>query len=85
MRIHSIFLKVKATVFILINLFKYLELYNRIDVSFFKQVNDYVKTELSYFLYTMYKAKRKSESSFFHSNLAIFPTLVMQQISSSIF
>ena len=34
------------------------------------------------FLYTLYKARRKSESSFSHSFLAIFPSLVMQQISS---
>ena len=33
------------------------------------------------FLYTMYKAGKKSES-LSHSFLAIFPLLVMQQISS---
>ena len=39
--------------------------------------------KLSYFyLYTLYKARRKLESSFSHSFLAVFPSLVMQQISS---
>ena len=34
------------------------------------------------FIYTVCKTRRKSESSFSHSFLAIFPSLVMQQISS---
>ena len=34
------------------------------------------------FLYTLFKARRKLESSFSHSFLAVFPSLVMQQISS---
>ena len=34
------------------------------------------------FLYTLSKARRKSESSFSHSCLAVFPSLAMQQISS---
>ena len=32
----------------------------------------------------LYKARRKSEPSFSHSSLAIFPFLVMEQISSFI-
>ena len=36
------------------------------------------------FLYTLYKAWRKSESWFSHSFLAVFPSLVMQWISSLI-
>ena len=37
-----------------------------------------------FFLYTLYKARRKLESSFSHSFLAVFPSLVMQRISSFI-
>ena len=34
------------------------------------------------FNYKMYKTERKLESSFSHSFLAVFPSLIMQQISS---
>ena len=45
----------------------------------------YMQRELSYFdVYTLYKARRKSESSFSHSFLATFLSIVMQQISSFI-
>ena len=37
------------------------------------------------FLYTIYTAGRKSESSFSHSFLAVFPSLVMQRIFHSFF
>ena len=36
------------------------------------------------FLYTLYTARRKSESLFSYSFLAFFPSLVMQRISSFI-
>ena len=41
-----------------------------------------MEEEFSYFLYILYKAQRKSEPSISHIFLAIFPLLVMQQISS---
>ena len=49
-----------------------------------KLTSKYVKRIVQIFLYTLYEAKRKSESSFFHSSSAVFPLLVMQQISSFI-
>ena len=36
------------------------------------------------FLYTLYKAQRKSESTFSHTFLSVIPLLVMQHISSLI-
>ena len=59
---------------------------NTTDVSLFKQLNKSAskvwKKNSPNFLYTMYKAGRKSESSFSHSFLVIFPSLIMKQISS---
>ena len=60
---------------------------NRFHVSLSKQVSEYSmekqKKNCPNFLYTMYKAGRKSES-FSYSFLVIFPSLVIQGMSSII-
>ena len=46
--------------------------FNRTEVSFFKQVNKQVwKKNFPNFFYTLYKARRKSESSYSYSFLAV--------------
>ena len=75
--IHSIFKKLTPLLLYLTYYFvqKFTTL-NKTDVSLFKQVNQKVwKKNCPDFLYTLYKARRKSESSFSHSFFAIFPFL----------
>ena len=80
--IYIVFLtKLRLIVFI-INLLTCSNIYNKTDVSFLKQVNNYVWKNNCPNFYTLLKAPRKSESSFSHSFLAPFHFLVMQQISS---
>ena len=49
-----------------------------------KSMSKYDKRIILIFLYTLYKARKRSESKFPHSFLAIFPLLIMQRISSFI-
>ena len=49
-----------------------------------KELTNFISTVYKHFISTVYKARRKSETSFPHSFLAIFPLLEMQLISSFI-
>ena len=88
MHIYIVFLKKlrPASLCLTWELFKVFITSNRTDISLFKQVKSkYRKRIVLIFLYTLYKAQRKSESSFSHSFLAVSSLLVMQQICSFIY
>ena len=79
---HNQALKVKTIVFILVQIFL---TFNRTDMSFYSSYRvKYWKRIVLIFLYTLYKARRKSESSYSHLFLPVFPSLVMKRIYSFI-
>ena len=66
-------------------LFKYLYFLTELKYPCLnKLMSKHGRTAALIFLYTLYKAGRMSELSFFHSFLAFFPLLMMQQVSSFI-